>query len=96
VQCTQKTPAARHRPAQQNPTAPKQVQEQDGFRENRCYKNGTSTSLCWLLLSDIGLPCVKMKRRETQSFILHRAALFAYSIKAKVSTRVASSVTRHL
>jgi hypothetical protein len=29
-----------HCPAQQHPAAPKQVQEQDGFRENRCHVNG--------------------------------------------------------
>ena len=48
VQCPQKAAASRHGPAQQHPAAPKQVQEQDGFRENRCCKNGKVTSLCWL------------------------------------------------
>ena len=40
VQGPQKTAVARHRPAQQYPAGPKQVQEQDGFRESTCCKNG--------------------------------------------------------
>jgi hypothetical protein len=40
VQCPQKRATARHRPAQQHPAAPKQVQEQHNFHENRCRKNG--------------------------------------------------------
>ena len=50
VQCSQKRAAARHCPAQHHPDAPKQVQEQDGFRENRCRKNRTITPRCWLLV----------------------------------------------
>jgi hypothetical protein len=48
VQSSQKAAAARHCPAQQHPDAPKQVQEQDGFHENMCCKNGTVTSVCCL------------------------------------------------
>jgi hypothetical protein len=47
VQRPQKGAAARHSPAQQHPDAPQQVQEQNGSRENGCYKNGRTTSLCW-------------------------------------------------
>jgi hypothetical protein len=46
VERPQKTATARNCPAQQHPAAPKQVQEQDGFHENRCCENGTSTPLC--------------------------------------------------
>jgi hypothetical protein len=41
VQCAQKAATEGHCPAQQNPAAPKQVQKQDGFGENRCSRNGT-------------------------------------------------------
>jgi hypothetical protein len=48
VERPQKTATARNCPAQQHPATPKEVQEQDGFHENRCCKNGTSTPLCWI------------------------------------------------
>lgn len=35
VQCPQKRTVARYYPAKRDPATPKQVQEQDGFRENR-------------------------------------------------------------
>lgn len=40
VQCSQTGAAVRHRPAQQHPSAPEQMHEQNGFCENRCSKNG--------------------------------------------------------
>ena len=40
MQSPQKRAAARYYPAQQHPSAPQQVQEQNSFRENRCRRNG--------------------------------------------------------
>jgi hypothetical protein len=63
VQSPQKTAAARHCPAQRHPATPKQVQEQDAFRQNSCRKNRTGTPLCrangYQLSAD---SCIKMKR----------------------------------
>ena len=48
MQDPQNWTAARHGPAQQHPSTPKQVQEQDGLRKNRYHNNGMSPSPGWL------------------------------------------------
>jgi hypothetical protein len=71
VQCPQKAVAARQRPAQQHPGAPKQVQGQYGFRENRCRKNRTITPLCRLPAINYPLnPCGWMTRGANFPVIL--------------------------
>lgn len=45
VQSAQDGVAARERPTEQHPATPKQMKEKDGFREDRCGKNGSAAPL---------------------------------------------------
>jgi hypothetical protein len=78
VQCPQNMAAACHGPAEQYPGAPKQVQEQDAFGENRFPTNSTVTPRCWR--SGMNYPLIRSQ--EDILVLLWRASVSELTVFA--------------